>query len=738
MRVRALPLALLTTLLLAAGAVAQPYNLASVNWVKYVKLSGGRDFVSGTCIFGDYLAVVGAADIYPALVLLDRSTGEVVRKWVGNYYGFFTSCVSVGDALYVVGDVLYPIDGWERGGVILKFDKSLNLLNRTGIPPALRHSITYDGEYLYSGGYAYEDINGDGNNEEIWYIEKRTKSLELVKSKELYAGGWRKGEIWDVGVNPVTDELWAVGFYNDTSNKFHSLIIILDRELRELRRIDYPEDHEYYLELLLGVCFDNAGNAYVEGWRGIAKFDKSGNALRVNKEWGISGIKIIYANGFIYTFDLKSLNNYERHAFHVLDSQLNAVGEYVLGRSANASAGIALSSGKPCFDGRNIYFAGDDYFVLNKENWWVVYSIAVKPLPPVTVAVEGLPPSCSVPVYVNGVLYGYLQGGGSMVLNVSDMRVTVRVGQPDVGVNDTVYEAVNDTLTVSPGGKAVFRYTAAKFYVAVLSSLAPALGSGWYRRGDEARVGLEGLKDGYYYASDGSVRCRFEGWEVRKGNFSVPAAPSFSFSVSGPLVLEARFGPPEYRVCIDSACGYYEPGHVVPPRQDIPELGGLLVRRFEGYIDPSGNSLGRSFTVDGPVQAISTYRVEVNLLLLAAILVVLALLVIAVVLKSMRKAEREVGAGGGEAKAGGAGRVAAGELARVEGYLARLEELRREGRVSEEAYRRLREEYERERERLRELKPAQQAEHPTLRTCPKCGAPVEPEAKYCWKCGARL
>jgi len=271
------------------------------------------------------------------------------------------------------------------------------------------------------------------------------------------------------------------------------------------------------------------------------------------------------------------------------------------------------------------------------------YSIS----PPITVVVEGLPQSYRIPVYVNGVFSGYVQGGGSMTLNVSEVKVTIRVGQPAVGANDTVYEAVNDTLTVSPGGKAVFRYTAAKFYVKVLSGLAPAFGSGWYRKGDEARVGLEGLKDGYYYSPDGKARYRFEGWEVKKGNFSAPAAPGFSLSVSGPVVLEARFGPPEYKVCIDSACSYYREGYTIPPGQDVPELGGLLIRRFEGYVDASGKSLGESFTVNGPISATSAYRVEVNLPLLAAVLAVLALLAALSVLR-VRVKPRKRGKGVGE------------------------------------------------------------------------------------------
>ncbi|WP_460024490.1 hypothetical protein [Infirmifilum sp. SLHALR2] len=223
-----------------------------------------------------------------------------------------------------------------------------------------------------------------------------------------------------------------------------------------------------------------------------------------------------------------------------------------------------------------------------------------------------------------------------------------------VGVNATVVDHGNGTRRVFSGwllnnslfsrqpivsftateGIHLVAYWDTEYEVQVVSSLTPAFGSGWYRKGDTVRVGLEGLREGYYYASDEKVRYRFEGWGVRRGDVSAPEAPSFSFSVSGPVVVEARFGPPEYLVCIDSACSYYREGYTIPPGQDVPELGGLFVRMFEGYIDANGKSLGRSFTVNGPISATSAYRVEANLPLLTAML--LAALVLLITLSRLR------------------------------------------------------------------------------------------------------
>jgi len=771
-------LILISLMLLAiAQVLAQPYDLASVNWIKYLKLTDGNDRPFGTCIFGDYLAVVGRADMHPALVLFDTGTGGVVRKWVSNKYGWFTSCFPIGDVLYVAG--------WENGGVIYTFDKSLNVLNRAESSLGLVfNSITYDGEYLYFGGTVYTDINGDGKQEATWYIEKRTKSLNIINYKQYNRG--LEGFLYNVGINPATGELWAVGYYNETSpstslSLTHPFIVIFDKELRGLKEIDYGREtypSEYYHKVY-DICFDSAGNAYAGRLGEVRKYDKNGNLIKINNN--IGAVRIICAYGLVYAFNLETLDGYLKHVLYVLDSELNMIERYVLSKNVDADSSFT-QAGRSYFDGRNIYVAGLDEALGQDRKRWVVYSIAVKPLPPITVAIEGLPQSYSIPVYVNGVFSGYVQGGGSRAFNVSEVKVTVKVGLSKVETKDTVYEVASDTLTVSPGEKAVFRYSA-KFYVSVAatppeasrgvsgsgwyregsvatlranetiqvsdyerlrflgwstgetsglitrtvssplsvearyeweyrvevrSELGVAFGSGWYRRGDEARVGLEGLREGYYYASDEKVRYRFEGWGVRRGDMSTPEASSFSFSVSGPVVVEARFGPPEYLVCIDSACSYYREGYTIPPGQDVPELGGLLIRRFEGYTDPNGNSLGKSFTVTGPVQATSAYREEVNLPLLAVILtIVLVTFVIASRLKVRKGAEIKVKgleSGKGAWEQGMRETDVENEIAILEERLARLDELYQRGEIEEEIYQRLKEEYENKKEMLRRLK----------------------------------
>jgi len=341
----------------------------TVNWVKYLKLSEREDVACSICLFRGYLAVVGYANFsdvlknvtQPSIILFDRSRGHIVRKWVGEDNGYFLNCFSIGNMLYTVG--------WCA---IYAFDEDLNLLNKAkGSSGSLFCSITYDGEYLYVGGVIYEDIN-----EGIWYIEKRTKSLELVSYKELYTEDWKYGAIQDLGINPATGELWAVGFYNDTSNEDHSFTVIFDKELRELKRIDYPKEREYYLSSLFGICFDNIGNAYVGGLDGVAKFDKYGNILKVNKDVGAR--KVTFINGLVYTFDIRYLSlgfNYSRHVLYILDSELNIIEKHVLSENVNADS--YFFPGRPCFDGKNIYVAGCDEALGKDRGRWVTYSILV-------------------------------------------------------------------------------------------------------------------------------------------------------------------------------------------------------------------------------------------------------------------------------------------------------------------------------------------------------------------------
>jgi len=351
----------LVTLATALGASAQ-----SVNWVQYIDPTDKNDDAYGVCLFGDYLAVVGEADQKAFVALLDRITGEVVKTWIGEH-GRFYNCLSIGDRLYAVKDLR-----------IYVFDRRLNVVKIVRIDWYPR-AISFDGSYLYVAGWIYRDVDGDGVYDWIWRIEKRTLDLGLVAYREFYSE-WEKmydynSHAKDIAINSATGNIWVVGersFYNKTTSSmiFQSLFIIFNRELDAGKIVEYPKGHENNLGSLLGICFDEAGNAYIVGRDGVAKFDKSGNILAVKKL--VNLYKIACVGGRVYVFGVKSVGGYGRHVLYVFDEDLNLLGELILNKGVEVSS--HFWEGRPAFDGRSLYVAGPDYLGGGKGRI-VVYSI---------------------------------------------------------------------------------------------------------------------------------------------------------------------------------------------------------------------------------------------------------------------------------------------------------------------------------------------------------------------------
>jgi len=349
----------LATLATGMGASAQ-----YVHWVQYINPTDRNDDAFGVCLFGDYLAVVGTANDDEFVALLDRATGEVIKTWVGGY-GWLYNCLSVGDKLYVVG-----------AGRIYIFDKGLNVVGKID---RISNSIAFDGEYLYLGGSVLGgDIDGDGENEVIWRVEKRALDLGLIAYREFYLRDWGEhGSIGDITVNPVTGDVWAVGYHYDVNEQTriitsdHSLLVIFDKRLSVKNVIDYSRGHENFLGWLGGICFDEEGNAYVVSSSGVAKFDKYGNIVKVNR--GVGGLKIACIGGRVYVFSRERMDNYWRHVLYVLDEELNLLGELVLSKGVEADSWF--TGGRLAFDGRSLYAAGYDNAMNNTRI--VIYSISL-------------------------------------------------------------------------------------------------------------------------------------------------------------------------------------------------------------------------------------------------------------------------------------------------------------------------------------------------------------------------
>jgi len=379
-------------------------------WTRYIDPTDGGDVAHGLCIFGDYVAIVGEVDAYspylvatgkPYVVLLRKSDGGVVREWIGSERGTLFNCISIGGRLYAAGVTKV---GDHHYGVIYVFDVNLDILTKIiSESPSFYLSLVYDGKALYIGGGAYEDVDGDGKQEEVWLVEKRVigtsiQSILLVNSKRIYSSSWEYGWIEDIGVDPSTGRIWAVGHYKDSNNKAHSLMAIFDGNLRELKRIDYPKGSEGYLGSLHGIAFDGKQYAYIVGSGGIAKFSLDGKLVAINRDDRFRA-KIVYGYNYLYTFRADYVRGYWRHVLYIHDTDLNIVKEYVL--SENVSASSLSLRGMLVLEGNNIYVAGNDYPVVGRNSRVVVYSLSLEGVTvPATVAVTTTIPTAATAVRV--------------------------------------------------------------------------------------------------------------------------------------------------------------------------------------------------------------------------------------------------------------------------------------------------------------------------------------------------
>jgi len=374
----ALALVLVVLTLLLLQSMPTSYTLTvnadtidvSMRWIRYINPTDYEDRANGVCIFGDNIAIVGDAAVKPYVALLSKNDGNIVKEWIGDERGELINCISIGKKLYAVGRVYI---GYDDYGLIYVFDENLNVVASTIKKSSAYRTLAYDGEALIIGGWTLKDLNGDGYLEPVWIVEKRDpNSLSPIASREMYFGSWIGGWIHDIGVEPSTGMIWAVGFYEDSDRRPHSLIILLDRDLKILKIIDYTEGDLGHLFSFYGIAFDGEGHVYVSGWYGVAKFSLDGNLITVNKDYRLRW-KIVYGYGHVYTFVAEEAENHSWHVLYVHDSNLNIVERYVLSKNVYADSHFYV--GRPALEEGIIYVAGYDYALGGENSRVVVYAI---------------------------------------------------------------------------------------------------------------------------------------------------------------------------------------------------------------------------------------------------------------------------------------------------------------------------------------------------------------------------
>jgi len=129
-----------------------------------------------------------------------------------------------------------------------------------------------------------------------WLVKEWTADLAPVRQAEVAGVG--EGYPIDLATNPATGQLWAAGWHRDVVA--HSLAVVFTESLTEVRRVDLPEGSPLHLGELYSGCFDEWGNAYVGGSRGVAKFTKDGRLLKAYED--ADGYKVACVEDAVYVF----------------------------------------------------------------------------------------------------------------------------------------------------------------------------------------------------------------------------------------------------------------------------------------------------------------------------------------------------------------------------------------------------------------------------------------------------
>jgi len=342
-----------------------------MGWTQYLNPSKNQNLGFGVCLFGDSLAVVGSVNNKEFIALLDRSTGKVIKTWTGGGV-WLTSCLSIGDRLYVVGYQSMYI-----------FNKELNIVKSVYIN-WVPTDIAFDGTYIYVAGYTGKDVDGDGYTDVVWRIAKLNINLDLLAYNNFYIEGQKAVNMYEfrtnkIAINPATGDLWVVGWYASSPSD-HSLVVVFDKWLG-VKKVAYNRSD---IISLVDICFDEEGYAYAVGSWGIVKLDKYGNVRAVT--YNVAGSKVICAGGRVYVFGEKLIDGFRRHVLYVMDEELFTLTEIVLSR---ANVHSYFRHGSAAFDGKYLYVTGDYEDTITFESKIVVYSIPL-PMPILVVNEENL------------------------------------------------------------------------------------------------------------------------------------------------------------------------------------------------------------------------------------------------------------------------------------------------------------------------------------------------------------
>jgi hypothetical protein len=341
--------------------------------LSWAHLASDREETSprNLCATYNYLYLVGFKHVSGGkkwyLELRLKKNGNLIKTLVMDSlkgYGLLSSCIALYDKVYAVGD---NNENWA----FVLFDLDLNalrMLTAQDVRGTARVVIS-DGNSLYVGG---KEKIGDVYR---WRIEKREFSDLFLQSIYTSDEVSELDDVFNLGVNPSTGHIWAVG--SDGGRGYTEWKIeILDCSLN-LRSILKPGIYGR----ALGIVFDYGGNAYVYGEGGIVKYDKEGRELARTKSSVESGMFVGEKLFFVDSL----------HQLRIFDTSLRYIGDVHLGTmiekvTQNMTYVRRLMGGIRIFyDGKNIFGIVSGGRVDFTSWGWIVFAMAIKV--PITVSV---------------------------------------------------------------------------------------------------------------------------------------------------------------------------------------------------------------------------------------------------------------------------------------------------------------------------------------------------------------
>ncbi|ADM28482.1 hypothetical protein Igag_1685 [Ignisphaera aggregans DSM 17230] len=336
-------------------------NMVSIIWSVSSNPSRYRDGVSGICLLGDNIYVVGFSE--PVSLGVQRyrvesrrkSDGSIINSWISDEsyrYGSLYSCIAMGSRIYVAGA---SIGFWD----LYEFSPELGLIDHRRFEESfIPFSMASNGRDIYIAGTYIGEVY------EARVIRISTPGLEI---SAIYRSLSKPSSFYGV-VYSESSKRVVVGGYDSADGFQKWRIEFLSPEL-EVERVIRPDVRG----CITGVSVGIDGDIYVVGRMGVMRLSGGGRIIAENRR--IGGIEI-YTPKTLGTSLGDNIAVIDHNTIHILDRNNLETRETI--RIARGLEIIAFPYNSPVYDGTYLYVAGTESS--SPENWnWIIMAIDPRP-----------------------------------------------------------------------------------------------------------------------------------------------------------------------------------------------------------------------------------------------------------------------------------------------------------------------------------------------------------------------